>query len=131
MLPIIIDGTDYSDVIIIDKLTETGTLQEGIGRMVRQDGSDWFDILGTRFTRTIEIRRNRSAQRANWDAFYDVITAPVGVHSVTIGNKVFNAHIESAERELLDFVSVNGEDTEVWGNSYTVTFTGTQPEVTP
>jgi len=125
-LPLQIDGTDYSSAVIVDTLAEDGELMEGIAHMTRQDGTEWYDVIGTRFTRTVELRRNRNGNRTLWDQLYSVLTQSVGTHTVTLGSRTFAAHITVASRELRAYTD---DGVELWGDSYTVTFEGSQPEV--
>ena len=126
MLPIYIDGVDYSDTIIIDGLTEDAELREGIGHMTRQDGTEWYDIVGTRLTKTVEIRRKQGVPRTAWDGFFSALKSPVAYHNVTLGTSTFKAHITVVSRTLKDYSASLGE---IWGDSYTVTFEGTEMSV--
>jgi hypothetical protein len=121
MLPIIIDGTDFSSAVIVDSVEEIAELQEGIAARRLQSGSDWYNVIGTKLTRTINVYRNMNGSSALWNEFYNVLISPVNEHYVTIGTLSYSAHIVSVTRMMKDFV--NGA--EVWGDSYSVSFVPT------
>lgn len=118
MLPIIIDGTDFSSAVIVDSVEEIAEIQEGLSSRRLQSGNDWYNVIGTKLTRTINIYRNMNGSASLWSELYSVLTAPVNEHYVTIGTLSYSAHIVSVTRMMKDFV--NGA--EVWGDSYTVSF---------
>lgn len=121
MLPIIIDGTDFSSAVIVDGVEEIAELQEGIAARRLQSGSDWYNVIGTKLTRTVTLYRNMNGSTALWESLYNVLKAPVNEHFITIGNLSYSAHIVSVTRTMKDYV--NGS--EVWNDWYTVTFVPT------
>ena len=100
-----IDGKDFSDVAIIDSMSEVFELVEDESAAVMQDGSTKYFISGTKYSHSVNIMRNADAPLARWDEFYELISSPVDYHEIEIDHEQstisYRAHIVSGERQLL------------------------------
>lgn len=102
---LIIDGIDFSELVIENEIEEIFELAEGESSTVTQSNRDWYDIVGTRYSHTLSILRNDSVSPEKWDEFYRVISAPVDFHVVEVdheqGSIIYEAHIFSGSRKLI------------------------------
>ena len=109
---------DFSSAVLIDGLTEEAELIEGLPSQMLQNGTDWYDIIGVRKTRTVTLRRNMNGDRNLWNQLYSILTNSNATHQVQIGTAEYIAHIQTVTRTAKAW---NGT-TEVWDDTYEVTF---------
>lgn len=92
----VLDGKTYNVFVQDGGLSRTGQIAEGgnsgqlkSGRMIR-------DIIGTYYNYALTIDTNRLSE-AEYDALYEVLSAPVNFHVVTFpygqGTLTFDAYI--------------------------------------
>ena len=111
---IILDGVHY-DKLHIAALKRNGEVLDGENAGRAKSGGMIRDIIGTyyNYTATIDADEGSAAQ---YDAFYEQITAPVNSHTVTFpygqGTITYNAYVSKASDEVKSIT-----DTETrWGS---------------
>ena len=82
MSGITIDGTDY-DVIVTSNIERAFELKQGGSQGVAQTGREIPDVIGTNYVFSVRVEPNKS-NFAAYDALYEVISAPVEYHTVTV-----------------------------------------------
>lgn len=112
----IIDGVDYSALVHAESITESFETIAHDTAATKQDGADYFDMIGTRFSHSLTLKKRNATTAAQWDALYDVISNPTESHTVTLPHNqstiTYDAHIYNGSRPLLrQAVGVN-----VWGD---------------
>ncbi len=124
---LIIDGIDFSDLLIEYDIEEAFELVEGEASVRTQSGRDWYDIFGTRYMHTLSILRNDSVSPEKWDEFYRIISSPVDFHTVEVdheqGSITYDAHIYKGARKLL---RVTGGK-KIWSDM-TITLKAAEPQ---
>lgn len=122
-----IDGVDFSSLVIPDSLVESfeNIAQDTSG--VLQNHSDYFDMVGTKFSYQISLRKRSTATAAQWDSLNEILSSPVPSHTVTVPHNqttwTFDAHISGGSRSLL--AQLNGRN--VWGD-ITINLTPISPQ---
>lgn len=101
-IPIIMDGVQYPNIHIVSLKRSFQVLDgENAGRVMT--GEMDRDIIGTYYNYACEIDAS-SADRAEYDNFYDIISAPVNSHEITVpyGQKTitFQAYVTNGEDNL-------------------------------
>lgn len=95
---ITIDGTEYNIRIKYETLRRAFDINEGLNSGTAIDGTMIRDIIGTRYNYQIDIEPD-PADPTDYDAFYELISAPTAFHEVTFpyGQETitFNAAIQS------------------------------------
>ncbi len=124
---LIIDGIDFSELVIENEIEEAFELVEGEASTVTQSNRDWYDIVGTRYSHTLSILRNDNVSPEKWDEFYKIISSPVDFHIVEVdhdqGSIVYAAHIFSGARKLLRVVGGK----KIWSDM-TITLRAAEPQ---
>lgn len=111
--PIVMDGVEYPNIHVVSLKRSFQVLDgENAGRVMT--GEMDRDIIGTYYNYSCEIDAS-AADRAEYDRFYDAISAPVDSHEITMpfaqATLTFSAYVTNGEDELLSMF----EDNE-WGN---------------
>ena len=113
-IPIIIDGVEYPNIHVIPPLKRSFQVLDGENAGRVMTGEMDRDIVGTYYNYSCEIDAS-DADRAEYDRFYDAISAPVDSHEITMSfaqaTLTFSAYVTNGEDELLSMF----EDNE-WGN---------------
>ena len=95
---ITIDGTEYNVRIKYETLRRAFEVAEGQNSGVSIDGTMIRDIIGTRYNYQIDVEPD-PADPTDYDAFYQLISAPTASHEVMFpyGQETitFNAAIQS------------------------------------
>jgi len=122
---IIIDGVLYSHIHVTD-IKRKGQVLDGEHAQRAKYGNMVRDIIGTYYNYTITIDSDE-AERAEYDSFYEVITAPVDSHTVVMpyGQRIleYAAYISNASDEAL-FIDDDGVS---WGH-LTIDFVAMSPQ---
>lgn len=123
-----INGKEYSGIVNVMKVVETFEKVYGESSVMKQDGEDWYDTIGTRYIHEITVTKNPSVSAEESDEFFDLISSPEDMHVVTLphgsGNITYNAHITSGARELIDII--DGE--YIWSDDIVLIFRATAPQ---
>lgn len=123
-----INGKEYSGIVNVMKVVETFEKVYGESSVMKQDGEDWYDTIGTRYIHEITVTKNPSVSAEESDEFFDLISSPDDMHVVTLphnsGNITYNAHITSGARELIDII--DGE--YIWSDDIVLIFRSTAPQ---
>lgn len=125
---LIINGKEYSGIVNVMKVVESFEKVYGETSVVKQDGEDWYDTIGTRYIHEITVTKNPSVSVEESDEFFDLISSPEDVHMVTLphgaGDITYNAHITSGSRELID--KIDGK--YIWSDDIVLVFRATAPQ---
>lgn len=101
---ITIDGTTYRVRVKPDTIRRIAALIEGPNAGDMFSGRHERDLIGTKYSYRLEIEPDW-VKYADYDAFYDAITAPVDSHIVSLpfgqSTLTFNAMIETVEDTLI------------------------------
>ena len=123
-----INGKEYSGIVNVMKVVETFEKVYGESSVMKQDGEDWYDTIGTRYIHEITVTKNSSVSAEESDEFFHLISSPDDMHVVTLphgsGNITYNAHITSGARELIDII--DGE--YIWSDDIVLIFRSTAPQ---
>lgn len=118
-----LNGREYK--IGIKKISRNFTVEDGENTMLAKSGRNVRDIVGTRYNYTMEIE-SRLSNPADYDAFYEAISAPVQSNTIKVpyaqGTLTFEADVESGSDTLLTPTAVRK-----WGN-LKITFTAKEPQ---
>ncbi len=119
-----LDGYLYSKIYVAS-LKRSGQVLDGDNAGRAQSGMILRDIIGTYYNYTLVVDSSLSSV-AEYDRFYEAITAPVDSHTVELpyGQSTirYEVYVTSGEDELLD---ASGGEAR-WGN-LTVNFIATEP----
>lgn len=101
--PIKMDGVTYSTLHVVSiKRTFTVLDGENAGRV--QSGGMIRDVIGTFYNYAVEIDPD-AASRADYDAFFEAISAPVDSHTLEVPyaqtTLVFEAYVTQGGDELV------------------------------
>lgn len=100
--PITLDGVTYTTLHVM-KLTRSFSIQDGenAGRVLT--GDMVRDIIGTFYNYSAEIDAD-AASRADYDAFFEAISAPVDSHELIVPyaqtTLTFQAYVTTGQDEL-------------------------------
>lgn len=104
--PITLDGVTYS-TLHITKLTRNFSVLDGpnAGRM--QTGEMQRDVKGTFYNYSVEIDADE-ASRADYDSFYQAISAPTDSHELVVpygqATLTFQAYVTNGKDDLLNML---------------------------
>lgn len=100
--PITLDGVTYSTLHVV-KLTRSFTVLDGENAGRVMSGEMQRDIVGTYYNYQAEIDPD-AASREDYDAFYEVISAPVDSHTLVVPyaqtTLTFQAYVTQGQDEL-------------------------------
>lgn len=125
-----IDGTEYDgEYCLVDGITETFTLLEGIQSQRLQNNSLWYDIIGTEITHAVTLRRGY-CEGAKWEQLWRILREPTASHYFEFpdgedGTISYSGHITTGSRTLQ---YIDGENKAVWGD-YSIVITPTSPQI--
>ncbi len=102
-IPIVMDGATYPNIHIVSLKRSFQVLDgENAGRVMT--GEMDRDIIGTYYNYSCEVDAS-SADRTEYDNFYDVISAPVDSHEITVpygqSTITFKAYVTNGDDNLL------------------------------
>ena len=102
--PITLDGVTYSTLHVTSLKRNFSVLDgENAGRV--QTGEMQRDIIGTFYNYSVELDPD-AASKADYDAFYEVISAPVDSHELVVPygqtTLTFQAYVTNGADALLD-----------------------------
>jgi len=122
-----VDGKEFRHIHVVSVKRSFAVLDgENAGRTM--DGAMQRDIIGTYYNYSLEIDPEDS-DPAEYDEFYETISAPVNSHQVTFpyGRDVltFSAYVANGEDELFDASGGNR-----W-NDLTINFVAMKPQRRP
>jgi len=126
MKPITIDGNEYD--VQVTGLTRKAAVLDGknAGRVL--SGRMTRDIIGTYYNYDISFGTSKLSP-ADYDALYELLTAPVEYHTITVpygqGTKTFEAYVANATDTLRRMT----QNYNHWGD-LTITFTAMEPQRT-
>ena len=100
--PITLDGVTYSTLHVV-KLTRSFTVLDGENAGRVMSGEMQRDVIGTYYNYQAEIDPD-AASRADYDAFYEAISAPVDSHTLVVPyaqtTLTFQAYVTQGQDEL-------------------------------
>lgn len=103
MKPFVLDGKSYNVFVPESGIKRSGQVLDGDNAGRTQSGVMIRDIIGTYYNYSIEIDTSKT-ERAEYDALYQVLTAPVDSHTLTVPYAqetiTFQAYVTSAEDTL-------------------------------
>lgn len=123
-----VDGVSYNVIVPEGGLKRQGRVLDGesVGRML--SGRMMRDIVGTYYNYAMQID-TRNLDVAQYDALYQVLSAPVDYHTVILpygqSTLTFQAYVTNLDDELV----LIQEGRNLWGN-LSFTFVAMQPERT-
>lgn len=112
--PLKLDGVTYS-TLHVTKIQRSFSVLDGsnAGRVIT--GEMQRDVIGTYYNYSVEIDPD-AASKEDYDAFYEVISAPVDSHQLVIpyGQQTlsFRAYVTQGSDDLLDMMP----NANRWGN---------------
>ena len=122
------DGVSYNVIVPEGGLKRQGRVLDGesVGRML--SGRMMRDIVGTYYNYAMQLD-TRNLDVAQYDALYQVLSAPVDYHTVILpygqSTLTFQAYVTNLDDELV----LMQEGRNLWGN-LSFTFVAMQPERT-
>ncbi len=123
-----VDGVEYPGVNVIS-LERTGAVLDGSNAGRTMDGAMKRDIIGTYYNFNLELTSDYS-DLEQYDALYEVITAPVDSHTITMpygqGTMTFEAYVANVTDNLLH----RRESFSKW-NNMKVNFIAMEPQRRP
>lgn len=123
-----VDGVSYNVIVPEGGLKRQGRVLDGesVGRML--SGRMMRDIVGTYYNYAMQID-TRNLDVAQYDALYQVLSAPVDYHTVILpygqSTLTFQAYVTNLDDELV----LMQDGRNLWGN-LSFTFVAMQPERT-
>lgn len=123
-----VDGVSYNVIVPEGGLKRQGRVLDGesAGRML--SGRMIRDIVGTYYNYSMQID-TRNLDVAQYDALYQVLSAPVDYHTVILpygqSTLTFQAYVSNLDDELV----LMQDGRNLWGN-FSFTFIAMQPERT-
>lgn len=81
--PITMDGITYKVGIVYDTMSRSFSLLEGPNAGEMLSGRTERDILGTKYAYSMRVEPD-PAHPADYDAFFEAISAPVDSHTITM-----------------------------------------------
>jgi len=100
--PITLDGVTYNTLHVV-RLTRSFSILDGenAGRVL--SGEMQRDVIGTYYNYQVELDPD-AANRADYDAFFEAISAPVDSHTLVVpyaqGTLTFQAYVTQGQDEL-------------------------------
>ncbi len=124
-----IDGRTFQ--VMVSSLKRSFRLQEGRNACDMQDGSHIRDLVGVYIDYTMEIDPDY-ARTADYDTLYEILSAPVDSHTVTLpygrnSTITYQAQITGGDDAL---IASDGKSDALWGG-LTVLFKAKQPQKVP
>lgn len=123
-----VDGVEYPGVNVIS-LERTGAVLDGSNAGRTMDGAMKRDIIGTYYNFNLELTSDYS-DLEQYDALYEVITAPVDSHTITMpygqGTITFEAYVANVTDNLL-----HRQDSFSKWNNMKVNFIAMEPQRRP
>ena len=99
-----VDGVSYDANCIFEDVEQDFNILSDSDSGRTQDGTMYINVIGTYYGYKLTIKRKASASVASWDALWDVLSAPVSFHTITVphnqGEISFDAYIASGTRKL-------------------------------
>lgn len=122
------DGVEYPNIHIVSLKRSFSVLDgENAGRVMT--GTMERDIIGTYYNYAAQIDADM-ASRAEYDSFYEAISAPVDSHLLVVpyaqGTLTFQAYVSNGEDNLLSAY----DGTNTWGE-LSFNFIAMAPQRTP
>ena len=128
-MPVVMDGVTYRVRVRIGTLEQSFHIDDGDAAGTAISGADIRDIIGTYYDYSMEVEPD-PGHRADYDAFFRAISAPVDSHTITLpdgqGTMTFEAMVTSGRHIQKDRV---GGVTRWTG--LTVEFTAIEPQRVP
>ncbi len=126
---IIVDGVEYEGLAVLSvKRSFSVTDGDNAGRL-SVSGKMVRDIIGTFYNYQFTINPRKS-NRLTYDAFFEVISAPVDSHIIVVpygqGTLTFEAYVTTGDDELV----LIGDDANHWKN-LTFNVVAMEPQRTP
>lgn len=123
-----LDGLEYD--VFVSALSRKARIKESKLSGDVKSGNRFRDIVGTYYDYEMEIATDRLSP-ADYDALYEVLTAPQAAHIVSLpygrtGMLEFEAYIQSVGDEL----KRENDPERAWSN-LSVTFTAKRPQRRP
>ena len=110
------------------KVVESFEKVYGEPSVMKQNGEDWYDVIGTRYIHEITVTKNPTVSAEESDEFFDLISEPIEEHIVTLPHGAeditYNAHISAGARELIDII----DGKYIWSDDIVLTFRATAPQ---
>ena len=123
-----INGKEYSGIVNVMRVVESFEKVYGESSVMKQDGEDWYDVIGTRYIHEITVTQNPSVTAEESNEFFNLISDPVVAHMVTLPHNseeiTYNAHISTGARELVDII----DGKYIWSDDIVLTFRATAPQ---
>lgn len=109
-----IDGEEWSGKIILESLAENFEIIFDGDEVYTQSNRLYSgEPVGTRYSHSVQARRNPLIENAEWDRFYNLLSAPVESHTVEVphgrGTLTYEAKIRTGTRAL--------KEIGVWGDT--------------
>ena len=125
-----IDGTEYNgEYCLVDGITETFTLLEGLASARRQSKAMWYDIIGTEISHTVTLRRG-DCDPEKWEELWSILRSPTVSHAFefpdgTNGYIQYEGHITTGSR-MLNYIDET--NAAYWGD-YTIVIIPMNPQL--
>ena len=121
----VIDTVEYSSVHVRTPIKREAVIRDGPNTGFLLNGAYTRDVVGTYYNYSMVLDMLSTSQ-AEYNALYNVLTAPTAMHTVTLpynGSTLqFTAYIASVNDELIKIRNGNN----IWGN-LRVTFLSSEP----
>ena len=128
-LALTIDGRTFNAEIPQNGIKRSGSILDGPNAGRTKTGRMLRDVIGTYYNYSVQVNTNAMAPD-QYDALYEVLTAPVDCHTITVpygqGTLTFEAYVASVEDSLI--AVQNGIN--LWC-SLAFTFTAMDPQRSP
>lgn len=122
-----LDGTEYN--VIVTSLQRKASVLDGDNAGRTLSGRMERDIIGTYYNYTMQVDTKGLAVE-DYDALYEVLSAPVDFHTVTVpygqGTLTFEAYVDNVDDELKQMQ----EGRSLWGG-LSFSFIAMAPARTP
>lgn len=123
-----VDGIEYN--VLVTSLSRSGKVKESKLSGDVKSGNRFRDIIGTYYNYEMEIGTDRLSP-ADYDALYEVLTAPVESHTVALpygrnGTMEFEAYVQQVDDDL----KRDADAARMWAGM-TVTFYAKRPQRRP
>lgn len=123
-----VDGVSYNVIVPEGGLKRQGRVLDGDNAARMLSGRMKRDIIGTYYNYVMQLD-TRNLDVAQYDALYQVLSAPVDYHTVILpygqSTLTFQAYVSNLDDELV----LMQEGRNLWGN-LSFTFVAMQPERT-